>query len=285
MNNNQNLGYVLVTGASSGIGKAASLYLERLGFNVFATVRNEDAANALCSQSNGKLIPVLMDVTDQASIKRAKVQITRTVGDQGLAGLINNAGVSYIAPLEFVPLDDLRWMFEVNLFGLLTVTQAFLPLIRQNHGRIVNISSMSSFLATPFHGSYTASKLGVDAFTEALRLELKTHGVQVSVVFCGNIKTPIWEKLQHLTDRIANDLPPQALELYGRPYRNLQEYLGKMGKAGINPDAVSRKIAHALTARRAKRTYFVGLDALLFRILDKILLGGLRDWFVLHPTT
>ena len=284
MNNNQKFGSILVTGASSGIGKAISLHLEQLGFSVFATVRNERDANALCSQTSGGLVPVLMDVTDQASIERAKNQVNQAIGDAGLDGLVNNAGVVYISPLEFVPLDELRWLFEVNFFGLLAVTQAFLPLLRKKQGRIVNISSMSSIFIIPFHGAYTASKLGVDGLSEALRLELKPHGVQVSVVVCGNTKTPIWDKSIQISDRIAKDFPSKAMDLYGGRYGRLREYFIKIGDAGIQPEAVSRKIVHALTAQRARKTYYVGPDASLFRFLDKILHGRLRDWFVLHPT-
>ncbi|OGO14009.1 MAG: hypothetical protein A2Y53_04570 [Chloroflexi bacterium RBG_16_47_49] len=112
-------GSVLITGASSGIGKATALNLERLGFRVFATVRNDEDAQALRSEGSERLIPVFMDVTDQASIDRAKEQVSQVIGNEGLAGLINNAGVGFISPLECVPLDELRWMFEVNVFGLL----------------------------------------------------------------------------------------------------------------------------------------------------------------------
>lgn len=278
----QKIGAVLVTGTSTGIGKATVLHLDRLGFSVFATVRNERDAQALRSEASGRLVPVLMDVTDQASIDRAKEQVCQAVGDAGLAGLVNNAGVGFVSPLEFVPLDDLRWLFEVNFFGLLAVTQAFLPLLRQRRGRIVNISSIASIFVVPFHGPYSASKLGVNGLSDALRLELKPHGVQVSVVVCGSIKTPIWEKADLLSNRVAEDFPPQAMELYGRPYRRLRDYFSRLGKAGIPAEAASRKVDHALTARRPKNTYYVGLDANFYKIADKFLYGRLRDWVVLH---
>ena len=275
-------GAVLVTGASTGIGRATALHLERLGFSVFATVRNERDAQALCSEASGGLVPVLMDVTDQATIDRAKEHVSRAVGDAGLAGLVNNAGVGFVSPLEFVPLDELRWLFEVNVFGLLAVTQAFLPLLRQRRGRIVNISSTASIFVAPFHGPYSASKLGVNSLSDALRLELKPHGVQVSVVVCGSIKTPMWEKGSYLSDRISKSFPPQAMDLYGEPYRRLRDYFSRLGKVGVPPEAVSQQIAHALTARRAKNTYYVGPDANFYKIADHLLFGRLRDWIVLH---
>ena len=180
MDTHQKLGHVVVTGSSSGIGRATALYLEQLGFRVIATVRSEQDGQALCSEASGGIIPLLMDVTDQASIERAKGQVSQAVGDSGLAGLVNNAGIGFVSPLEFAPLDELRRLFEVNVFGLLAVTQAFLPLLRQGRGRVVNISSTASIMVAPFHGPYSASKFAVNGLSDALRLELKPLDVQVS---------------------------------------------------------------------------------------------------------
>jgi NAD(P)-dependent dehydrogenase (short-subunit alcohol dehydrogenase family) len=281
---NQKNGAVLVTGTSTGIGRTTALQLDRLGFSVFATVRNERDAQALCSEASDRLVPVLMDVTDQASIDHAREQVSQVVGSAGVAGLVNNAGVGFVAPLEFVPLSELRWMFEVNVFGLMAVTQAFLPLLRQGGGRIVNISSTASLFVTPFHGPYSASKLAVNGLSNALRLELKPHGVQVSVVVCGSIQTPIWEKGDSLADRVTKNFPPQAMELYGEPYRKLRAYFSRIGKAGVPPEAAARKIIHALTAKRAHNTYYVGPDANFYKIADKFLFGRLRDWVILKNT-
>jgi NAD(P)-dependent dehydrogenase (short-subunit alcohol dehydrogenase family) len=284
MDNHQKKGAVLVTGTSTGIGRTTALYLDRLGFKVFANVRSQSDADALCAEGSDRLTPLLMDVTDQDSIERAKEQVSRTVGDGGLNGLVNNAGVGFVSPLEFLPLNELRWMFEVNVFGLLAVTQAFLPLIRQVKGRIVNISSTASIFVAPFHGPYSASKLGVNGLSNALRLELKPHGVQVSVVVCGSVNTPIWEKADHLADRVSKTFPPQAQELYGEPYHRLRDYFTRIGNGGVSTEAVSRKITHALTARRAKNTYYVGPDANFYKIADIFIHGRLRDWIVLQTT-
>jgi short-subunit dehydrogenase len=263
MNINPKLGAVIITGASTGIGKTTALHLERLGFSVFATVRNERDAQALCSEASGRLVTLLMD------------------GDAGLAGLVNNAGVGFLSPLEFVPLDELRWLFEVNFFGLLAVTQSFLPLLRQRRGRIVNISSTASIFIVPFHGPYSTSKLGVNGLSDALRLELKPHGVQVSLVVCGSIKTPMWEKGSYLSERVSKSFPPQALDIYGEHYNRLREYFFRLGKVGVPPEAVSKQITHALTARRAKNTYYVGSDAKFYNIASKLLYGRLRDWAIM----
>jgi short-subunit dehydrogenase len=284
MDINHKNGAVLVTGTSTGIGRTTALQLDRLGFSVFASVRNEYDAQALCSEASQRLTPVIMDVTDQNSIDRANEQVSHAVGDAGLAGLVNNAGVGFVSPLEFIPLDELRRMFEVNVFGLLAVTQAFLPLLRQGGGRIVNISSTASLFVAPFHGPYSATKLAVNGLSNALRLELKPFGVQVSVVVCGSVQTPIWEKGDVLVDRVTKRFPPQAMELYGEPYRKLRAYFSRIGKAGVPPEAAARKIIHALTARRAHNTYYVGPDANFYKIADKLLFGRLRDWVILKNT-
>ncbi|MCK5428705.1 MAG: SDR family NAD(P)-dependent oxidoreductase, partial [Anaerolineales bacterium] len=159
---NQQRGAVLITGTSTGIGKATALHLDQLGYQVLATVRKEHDAETLRSQCSKRLTPLLLDVTDEDSIAQAKGVVSQAVGDAGLLGLVNNAGVSFTSPLEFVPLDELRWLFEVNFFGLLAVTQKFLPLLRQAQGRIVNISSTASSVVAPFHGPYSASKLALN---------------------------------------------------------------------------------------------------------------------------
>jgi len=282
MNSHHEHGAVLITGTSTGIGKAAALHLERLGFDVFATLRSERDAEALRSESRGRLVPLIMDVTDGASIDRAREQVSQVVGSAGLAGLVNNAGIGFGSPLEFAPLGEMRRLFEVNLFGALAVTQAFLPLLRQRRGRILNISSTASLFVAPFHGPYSASKLALNALSDALRLELKPHGVQVSVIVVGSVQTPIWEKGEGWSVSVARDFPPQAIELYGGPYRKLRDYFVRIGKAGLRPEAVSRTIERALTARRAKNRYFVGPDAALYGIGDKLLYGRLRDWLVLR---
>ena len=282
MNSRQSPGAVLITGASTGIGRAAALHLERLGFEVFATLRNERDAEALRSESAGRLVPLLMDVTDGASIDRAREQVSRAVGDAGLGALVNNAGIGFVSPLEFAPLDELRRLFEVNLFGALAVTQAFLPLLRQGRGRILNVSSTATLVVAPFHGPYSASKLALNGFSDALRLELKPHGVQVSVIVCGSVRTPIWEKGEQWSGRIADGLPPQAMELYGERFIKLRDYFARIGRAGLPTEAVSRTIERALTAPRAKNTYFVGADATIYSIGSRLLPGRLRDWVVLQ---
>ncbi len=271
-------GNVLITGTSTGIGKAAALHLDRLGFRVFASVRKQSDADALSREASERLTPVFMDVTDGESILKARDEVGKIVGEAGLAGIVNNAGVAFLSPLEFVPLDSFRWLFEVNLFGMLAVTQAFLPMVRQARGRVVNISSEASIVAAPFHGPYSASKFAVNGFSESLRKELKPLGVQVAVIVAGSINTPIWDKGAGLSDQAARRQPPQAVELYGKAYQIVQAYLMKMGRNGIDPQAVAEAITHALTARRAKHYYLVGRDAHIFNLMKTFIPEVFSDW-------
>jgi NAD(P)-dependent dehydrogenase (short-subunit alcohol dehydrogenase family) len=271
-------GNVMITGASTGIGKATALYLDHLGFRVFATVRKQADAEALCAEASGRLAPVFMDVTDPESIFLAKQEITRSIGNAGLAGIVNNAGIAVLSPLEFIPLDLIKEVFEVNVFGMLAVTQTFLPLVRQARGRIINISSEAVLAVAPFHGIYSASKLAVNGFSDSLRRELKPFGVQVSVIIAGSIKTPIWEKTAGVSGRAARRQPPEANQLYGKAYDRVREFLLQMGQNGIEPEAVARAITHALTAKRPKHYYLIGRDAHLFNLLDIFVPEAFKDW-------
>ena len=279
---NQQQGAVLITGTSTGIGRATALHLDQLGYQVFATVRKEQDAESLRSSASERLTPLLLDVTDEVSIDQSQEVISQAVGDAGLVGLVNNAAVGFTSPLEFVPLDDLRWLFEVNFFGLLAVTQRFLPLLRQASGRIVNVSSSASIVVAPFHGPYSASKLALNGLSDALRLELRPHGVRVSVILYGSVKTPIWDTAGDLSDQVVQDYPSQAWDLYGANYRGLRDYFRRMGEAGIPAEEATHAIVHALTAKHPKTKYFVGRDARLFNINDKLLSGRLRDWVIMR---
>ncbi len=172
-------GGIVITGASSGIGEACALYLDGLGCRVFAGVRNPVDGESLKAKASARLMPVLLDVTDVASIDRAVETVKAAVG---MAGLVNTAGIGGGGPLEVVPPAELRKVLEVNVVGPVAVTQAFLPLLRLGRGRIVNMGSIAGLAATPFIGPYSASKFALEALTDAMRLELRPWGIHVSIV-------------------------------------------------------------------------------------------------------
>lgn len=281
MNKTKQQRAILITGTSTGIGRATALELDKLGYQVFATVRNERDAGSLQEQASSNLLPILLDVTDEASIIRAKEQISQIVGDAGLWGLVNNAAVAITSPLEFASIDKMRWLFEANFFGVLAVTQKFLPLIRQASGRIVNISSTASIVVAPFHGPYSTAKFALNALTDALRLELRPLGVKVSLIIFGSVRTPMWGKGTQ-TESIVKNYPPEAWDLYGTNYRILINYFRQMGESGISSEEASHAIVHALSARQPKTRYYVGTDAKLFNFFNYFLHGRLRDWVIMR---
>src|SRR5260221_4395504 len=184
---------VVVTGASTGIGRATAVRLAASGFRVFAGVRKQQDYEEL-QRDLPAITPLILDVTDPEQLAEAVRTVAEAVGDKGLQGLVNNAGISGGAPTEFLPLDDLRGMLEVNVVGVVATTQAFLPLLRQGDGRIVCIGSIRGRMAVPFLAAYSMSKAAVSALCDSLRGELPPWGVHVALVEPGAITTPIWEK-------------------------------------------------------------------------------------------
>lgn len=256
-----NRGTVVVTGASSGIGEACTLHLERLGFQVFAGVRNAADGERLRSESSGNVTPISIDVTDQETIRTTAARVAEAAGDSGLAGLVNNAGVAISGPLEFIPIDELRRQLEVNLVGQVAVTQAFLALLRKGRGRVVNISSIGGRIALPFAGPYAASKFGIEAISDSLRRELRPWGIEVSVIEPGSVATKIWEKGTAKARELSENLPPEGLELYGGAIQKMQKLAAETAARGIPPEEVAKDVAHALTSPKPKTRYLVGRDA------------------------
>ena len=271
---------VVITGASTGIGEACALRMDRLGWRVFAGVRKEADGQALREKASEKLTPITLDVTEQPTIDASAETVTAAVGESGLAGLINNAGVGVGGPLEFISVDELRRQLEVNVIGQIAVTQAFMPLIRKATGRIVNMGSIGGRMATPFLGPYNASKFAMEALTDSLRQELHPWGIHVSIIEPGSISTPIWEKSKAAIDELKETLPEEAMMLYGETVEAVEKALNKFEAAGIPPDEVAKFAEHALTARTPKTRYVVGRDAQLQRMLVKWAPDRVRDMLV-----
>jgi NAD(P)-dependent dehydrogenase (short-subunit alcohol dehydrogenase family) len=248
-------GTVLVTGASTGIGEATVFHLRELGFEPVAGVRREEDAARL--EEKG-LRAVRLDVTDEAQIAAAR----ETLGDGALAGLVNNAGVAVAAPLEFLPIDQLRRQLEVNVIGQVAVTQAFIPALRRAGGRIVNVSSIGGRVAAPLLSPYNASKFALEGVSDSLRRELRGQGVDVVVIEPGGVKTPIWGKGSKLAAEMIAGMPPDAMRLYGRMIEKVQRATVKVEReTGLPPRAVAEVIGKALTADRPRARYVVGRDA------------------------
>ena len=251
----------VVTGASSGIGLACAVRLAAGGWRVFGGVRNEEDAAALREQG---VEPVELDVTDAGQIAAA----ADAVGPE-LHGLVDNAGIAVAAPLELVPLDELRRQFEVNVVGQVAVLQAFLPALRRGSGRVVLMGSVGGRSALPFLGPYAASKHALEAFADVLRIELAPWGMRVSIVEPASVKTAIWTKGAEHADAIRGELSEEAAALYAPRIAKFREVALKRGP-GIDPDVVAGAVEHALTASRPKARYLVGRDAHLRAWIERL---------------
>ncbi|HKD75327.1 MAG TPA: SDR family oxidoreductase [Ktedonobacterales bacterium] len=270
-------GAVVITGASSGIGEACAVRLAGMGFQVFAGVRKVEDGATLQQKTPGRLTPVIIDVTDDATIRAAAETAAQAVGEAGLAGLINNAGVAIAGPLEFLPISELRRQLEINVVGQVAVTQALLPLIRKGRGRIVNISSISGKIASPMTGAYAASKHAMEAVSDALRLELLPWDIKVVVVEPGVTQTPIWQRSLATGDTLLAQMPPQIEELYGKSIAATRKAAQRNQNAGTPPDEVAKVVVTALTIEHPKARYPVGRDARLGSLLARILPDRTRD--------
>ncbi len=271
---------VVITGASRGIGETCALRLERHGLRIFAGVRREEDGKRLKEQASERLSPLMIDVTDEKSITAAVDTVASAVGEAGLAGLVNNAGIGVGGPLEFLPIEELRRQLEVNTIGQIAVTQAFLPLIRQGHGRIVNMGSIAGRMAWPFIGPYNASKFAMEALTDSLRQELRPWGIHVSIVEPGSIAKPLQANAWADVAERGADLPEKANLLYGEMLRAMLKAIRKFEEAGIPREEVAKVVEHALTARKPRTRYVVGRDAQIQRVLARFVPDHIRDRLV-----
>lgn len=267
---------VVVTGASSGIGEATALHLDEIGLRVFAGVRRDADGAVLAQRASERLTPIRLDVTDEEDLAAVADLIDRETSGK-LYGLINNAGLSVNGPLELMPGDQVRKMMDVNVIGLMAVTRAFLPLIRADRGRIINISSGHGLLAIPDKSAYAASKFAVQAISDALRVELQPFGVHVSCIAVGKVETAVLGKIIDEREAMMRGADPEIVELY----RPLIEFFDREVKnlPGIAPVEVARVVEQTLTAVKPKAHVLVGPGARKMKNLARLPVG-LRDWML-----
>jgi len=260
--------HVLVTGVSTGIGYAVASELLQRGYGVFGSVRRPEDAHRLSQALGDRFTPLVFDVTDSDAIAAAAQRVNDVTGTEGLAGLVNNAGVSLPGPLGDMPAAQIRQQLEVNVMGVVHVTQAFLPSLgaagprTAPPGRIVNISSVSGRIAYPFMGAYAASKHALEALSDAWRRELMLYGIDVIVVQPGAIKTPIWDK----SSRISTDYPDSDFAPI------LQRInLAHTERIALPVEKVTRVIVRALESRRPKTRYVIPHKWLMYWLLPRYL--------------
>ncbi len=247
----------MVTGASTGIGRAAVKVLTGRGWRVFAGVRKPADADSLRQEFGENVVPLLVDVTDAAAVRAAAGEIRAKLGGRTLKGLVNNAGMAIGGPLALQPLEEIRRVFEVNLFGAITVSQAIIPLLGADStltggpGRIVNITSVGGKIAAPFLGDYVMSKHALEAFSESLRRELMIYGIDVIVIGPGSVATPIWDKAEQ------SDVTAYAKSDYAEPLKTFLHAFIKNGRKGLPPERIGEAIFLALTTPKPKVRYAV----------------------------
>ena len=261
---------ILITGVSSGIGYATAQALVERGYHVFGSVRRQEDARHVQEELGEHFTPLLIDVTDSQAVATAVGQVVDALGDKGLYALINNAGIVIPGPLKYTPLDEFREHFEVNLFGLLDVTQQFLPLLGAAEespyppGRIINISSTSGRVAYPFMGAYASTKHALEALSDSLRRELMLYGVDVIVIQPGTTNTPIKHKF-------ANQVRKYEETDYGPIFIGLEEQMAEREKTGLPVQKVVEAIVTAVESPKPKTRYAVPRKWLSSLIIPRLL--------------
>ena len=267
---------VLITGCSTGIGRATALHLDNRGFRVFAGVRKQEDGEKLAADASGGLIPLIVDVADDDSVAACARQLSVECPG-GLAGLVNNAGISVYGPMETVPIDELRRQLEVNVVGQVAMTQANLPLLRKAKGRIVFISSVAGRThSMPFFGPYAASKWAIEAIGDALRVELAAWGIKVAIIEPGAIESAIWAKGFEEFDEVVERMSSETRPTYEPAMKQGLKIFQMLVRHGRPGTVVAKKIEHALTARRPRTRYVIGPDA-RFQVSGNFMPDRLRD--------
>lgn len=254
---------VVVTGASSGIGRAAALQLDSSGWRVFACVRSDVDEDSLREAGSENLVPLRLDIASSEQMAAMAEAVADTLGGEGLDGLVNNAGITIPCPLEAIPLEDFSRLLTVNLTGHLATTQMLLPQLRTARGRIVFVSSISSRRAMPMLGAYTASKAGLNAVADGFRQELRRWQMGVSIVEPGSIETPIWDRGEREFDGAKERSTVDVEHLYGKLIARFRALAKETLDRRLPAEKVASAIEHALTARRPRPRYVVGREAKL----------------------
>ncbi|MEV2211657.1 SDR family NAD(P)-dependent oxidoreductase [Streptomyces sp. NPDC050997] len=270
---------VVITGASTGMGASAARELARQGFHVLAGVRRDHDADAI--RSTG-IEPVILDITRSEQVAALAARVAED--PRALHALVNNAGVQVNAPVEALPMDQWRRVFEVNLFGHIAVTQALLPALLRSQGRVINISSVGGKVAMATYGAYAGAKFALEAVSDSLRREVAPLGVQVVVVEPGGVRTEMAARGVATANDLAAQMTPEHDERYGRLVQANNTFMTSGTASGLTADAAARVIAKTVTTRRPRTRYTIGRDAALVtrlvrmlsdRTLDRVLAANL----------
>ncbi|MEW9701704.1 SDR family oxidoreductase [Paenibacillus sp. SI8] len=252
-------GSIFITGANGGIGSDCVRRFAKMGYTVFAGVRDMEQGNRLKETIAGSVVPIEIDITVPSSVMLAAQKVAAALGKEGLSGLVNNAGCIVQGPLELLTLEEIKQQFDINVFGQVAVTQAFLPLIRRKSGRIVNVGAVTGKTAMPFLGALSASKHAMEAITDALRMELKPWNIHVAIIEPTAIQTRIFDKANAASDLSLKQVPADKRGLYVQAVTAIH---AAMAKQPISPtEVVVEAIIDALTSEKPRTRYAVGKGA------------------------
>ncbi|MBQ75210.1 MAG: short-chain dehydrogenase/reductase [Gammaproteobacteria bacterium] len=269
---------ILITGCSTGLGRATALLFSNKGYQVFAGVRNDKDAQALTeSDSAGNIQPLLLDITDGEQLGAAVERLENQLADTGLDALVNNAGIAKFIPLEFANPDDIRHMFEVNTMGPLLLSQSLLPLLRKAKGRIVIVGSIAGKVAFRFNGPYSISKFALEGFTDVLRRELSPFGIRVCLLEPGAIATPMMDKVEAESEEVISNLPREGKTYYESAIRDYMSSIPFSKDYAATPEQAAKVVAHAVESRRPKPRYLVTPDAKALVFLSWVLPDRIFD--------
>src|SRR5947208_3439197 len=250
-----------VTGAGGGLGRDIALGLAAKGYIVFGTAMSAAEVQDLRDASGGRVSLTVCDMTKEQAVKAWAGGVSDALDDAGLDLLINNAGILTPGPIEILPLDAIRHEFDVNVFGALSVMNAFLPALRKARGRIVQVSTWTASVPLPFNGSSGASKAAMEVFAAVYRAELKRFGIDVVVAAAGNMKTGGPAKTAAALKRVADDMTPEQRELYGRTFESFANTLNSMQSSGLESAAAAKRVIELAEQRPAPSRAPVGQDA------------------------
>lgn len=263
---------VLVTGAARGIGQAIVEHLASSGWDVVAGVRSEQDAAAATKVNPQQVSAVILDVTDAGHIAKLS-----EVLPERLDAVVNNAGVAVAGPVETVTAEEWREQLEVNVIGQIAVTQAVLPLLRKSRGRVVFISSVNGRMSMPLMGPYCASKFALEAAADALRLEVKGWGIPVVLIEPAQTDTDMWRTADDMVQQIESRMPAESRTLYAKHISGMKRFVPMARRMAVSTDKVVAVVDEALTARRPRARYVVGLGPRLQMALVSNMPTPLRD--------
>ncbi|MDZ8261488.1 SDR family NAD(P)-dependent oxidoreductase [Nostoc sp. ChiQUE01b] len=275
--NKSNKGAVVITGTSTGLGRATALLLDKQGYRVFAGVRTEKDAESLRQAASGNLTPIIMDITKTEQIKSALDFVSLAVGETGLFALINNAVVAANGAIECTTIDDIKLNFEVNIIGQIVIIQAFLPLLRKARGRIINISGGCGRAPIPYFGILSATKAALESITDCLRMELRSSGIEVlSILPMDALLTPEQADKQEINcKKLLANISPEHQALYGKNHKiHMEDVIKSNRETGAPLEIVTEVILEALEAKKPKRQYFPTRspwDSRLFGLCKRLL--------------